>query len=188
MYPRRWSPKRGESLPAADAASRTSAYVYGNILVLAALVPLSIADVRSGTAVLIVLGTAVSTFFAHLFAETVGGSMRVEQLSGWRALSASCARRGAGAHLGAGSDGAAGPGVARRRPAYLDGRDRGGSAHRQDRVDRRGGGTVARRTALAASAAHRGCAVRPRRLRGGTQGVAHPLAFTCRPVSVMLAA
>jgi len=86
MYPRRWSPKRGESLPAADAASRTSAYVYGNILVLAALVPLSIADVRSGTAVLIVLGTAVSTFFAHLFAETVGGSMRVEQLSGWRAF------------------------------------------------------------------------------------------------------
>ncbi len=86
MYPRRWSPKRGESLPAADAAGRTSAYVYGNILVLAALVPLSIADVRSGTAVLIVLGTAVSTFFAHLFAETVGGSMRVEQLSGWRAF------------------------------------------------------------------------------------------------------
>jgi len=86
MHPRRWSPKRGEPLPAADAASRTSAYVYGNILVLAALVPLCIADVRSGTAVLIVLGTAVSTFFAHLFAETVGGSMRVEQLSGWRAF------------------------------------------------------------------------------------------------------
>ncbi len=86
MHPRRWSPKRGEPLPAADAVSRTSAYVYGNILVLAALVPLSIADVRSGTAVLIVLGTAVSTFFAHLFAETVGGSMRVEQLSGWRAF------------------------------------------------------------------------------------------------------
>lgn len=73
-------------MPTADAANRTEAYVYGNVLVLAALVPLSTVDLSSGAAVLIVLGTAISTFLAHLFASTVGASMRVGQRSGWAEL------------------------------------------------------------------------------------------------------
>lgn len=59
-----------------DAAQRTTAYVYGNLLVLAALVALSGDEVESGKAFWIVLGTAVSTFVAHVFAEGLGASVR----------------------------------------------------------------------------------------------------------------
>ncbi|MEV0297470.1 hypothetical protein [Nocardia sp. NPDC050710] len=57
-----------------NAASRISAYIYGNILVLAALVPIVTADKYVG--ILVVLGTALSTFVAHVFAEAVGHSVR----------------------------------------------------------------------------------------------------------------
>ncbi|WP_174187005.1 hypothetical protein [Nocardia barduliensis] len=57
-----------------NAASRISAYVYGNVLVLAALVPVAAGDKHVG--ILVVLGTALSTFVAHVFAETVGHSVR----------------------------------------------------------------------------------------------------------------
>ncbi|MFI6309918.1 hypothetical protein ACIBEK_07285 [Nocardia fusca] len=53
-----------------NAASRISAYIYGNILVLTALVPVVSAEKYVG--ILLVLGTALSTFIAHSFAETVG--------------------------------------------------------------------------------------------------------------------
>ncbi|WP_068278804.1 hypothetical protein [Aldersonia kunmingensis] len=56
------------------AASRISAYIYGNILILAALVPISPAAIGLGLAV--VWGTALSTYVAHAFAETVGESVR----------------------------------------------------------------------------------------------------------------
>lgn len=59
-----------------DAATRTTAYVYGNVLVLAALVAQGSADVYSGRAFWIVIGTAVSTFLAHVFAEGLGGLIR----------------------------------------------------------------------------------------------------------------
>ena len=59
-----------------DASQRTTAYVYGNLLVLAALVALSGDEVESGRAFWIVLGTAVSTFVAHVFAEAMGASVR----------------------------------------------------------------------------------------------------------------
>jgi hypothetical protein len=59
-----------------DAATRTTAYVYGNILVLAALATQSTEDVYSGRAFWIVMGTAVSTFLAHVFAEALGGLIR----------------------------------------------------------------------------------------------------------------
>lgn len=62
------------------AASRISAYVYGNILVLAALVPITTSPQYVGIA--IVLGTALSTFIAHVFAESVSQSVRSgEQLT-----------------------------------------------------------------------------------------------------------
>ncbi|GGK90784.1 hypothetical protein [Nocardia jinanensis] len=57
-----------------NAASRISAYIYGNILVLTALIPVVTSNEHVG--ILVVLGTAASTFVAHSFAETVGGSVR----------------------------------------------------------------------------------------------------------------
>ncbi|WP_327150959.1 hypothetical protein [Nocardia sp. NBC_01329] len=57
-----------------NAASRVSAYIYGNILVLTALVPVVTSYKHVG--ILVVLGTAASTFIAHSFAETVGDSVR----------------------------------------------------------------------------------------------------------------
>ncbi|MEV0338407.1 hypothetical protein AB0H49_05210 [Nocardia sp. NPDC050713] len=57
-----------------NAASRISAYIYGNVLVLAALVPVTTGEKYVG--ILVVLGTALSTFVAHVFAEAVGHSVR----------------------------------------------------------------------------------------------------------------
>ncbi len=59
-------------LPRADVASRVSAYVYGNVLVMAALIALHPDDLRGPTGVLYVLGAGVSTFIAHTLAEAVG--------------------------------------------------------------------------------------------------------------------
>ncbi|MCW2830797.1 MAG: hypothetical protein JWP31_1489 [Aeromicrobium sp.] len=58
------------------AAERISAYVYGNILTLAALVVLHDDEIRTGAALAIVAGTAVSTFVAHAYAESLGGAVR----------------------------------------------------------------------------------------------------------------
>ncbi|WP_227983348.1 hypothetical protein [Nocardia spumae] len=57
-----------------NAARRISAYVYGNILILAALIPVTTTDEHVG--ILVVLGTALSTFVAHVFAEGVGEAVR----------------------------------------------------------------------------------------------------------------
>jgi hypothetical protein len=62
-------------LPVEDYASRISAYVYGNILVLTALIPLN-NDTTLTRAGFIVIGTSLSTFVAHAFAESVGRSAR----------------------------------------------------------------------------------------------------------------
>ena len=62
--------------PIDEAADRISAYVYGNILVLAALVLLTDDDIEHGTGLAIVVGTAVSTFVAHAFAERLGSAVR----------------------------------------------------------------------------------------------------------------
>ena len=63
---------RTQELPRARAARRIEAYVYGNVLVLAAIIAAGTADVASGRAALLALGTAASTFIAHLLAMTVG--------------------------------------------------------------------------------------------------------------------
>ena len=63
---------RRDPLSAHQASRRLSAYVYGNILILAALVPFQEdTDVRH--AMIVVIGTALSTFIAHAFAEFLGG-------------------------------------------------------------------------------------------------------------------
>ncbi|MGQ4615742.1 hypothetical protein [Nocardia sp. R7R-8] len=65
---------RSAPLDRRNAASRISAYVYGNVLILAALIPVTTSVEHVG--ILIVLGTALSTFIAHSFAEGVGQSVR----------------------------------------------------------------------------------------------------------------
>lgn len=52
-----------------DAAHRVSAFIYGNILVLAALVTINPHAIHDGHGVLIVLGTGLSTYLAHCVAE-----------------------------------------------------------------------------------------------------------------------
>lgn len=70
---------RKHPLEREEAAGRTTAYVYGNILVLAAMVALVPADTETSRALLIVLGTSVSTFVAHVFAEAMGAQVRITQ-------------------------------------------------------------------------------------------------------------
>ncbi len=69
--------------PIDEAADRISAYVYGNILLLAALVVLAREDVRDGAGLAIVAGTAVSTFVAHTYAERLGAAVRSAEHSSW---------------------------------------------------------------------------------------------------------
>ncbi len=67
---------RREPLNRELAARRTTAYIYGNILVLAALLTVPNDEVLSGTAIWVVLGTTASTFLAHSFAEAMGAGLR----------------------------------------------------------------------------------------------------------------
>jgi hypothetical protein len=63
-------------LPRENVASRVSAYVYGNVLVLAALIALQPEELRGSTGVLYVLGVGVSTYVAHTVGEAVGLRVR----------------------------------------------------------------------------------------------------------------
>ena len=54
------------------ARSRVSAYVYGNILVLAAVTEADSATILSWTALIVVAGTTITTFLAHIFAHMIG--------------------------------------------------------------------------------------------------------------------
>lgn len=65
---------RGLRLGQERVAARTTAYIYGNILALAALIPVTKSQESLGAA--IVIGTALSTYIAHTFAESVGESIR----------------------------------------------------------------------------------------------------------------
>lgn len=69
VRPRRWFDLR-HPLPPQDARHRTTAFIYGNIVVLAALVPINFHEV-SGADVVAILGIAVSTFLVHVFADVV---------------------------------------------------------------------------------------------------------------------
>ena len=59
-----------------DAANRVSAYVYGNVLVMAALISLRPDDLRGPTGVLSVLGVGLSTVVAHMVGHGVGHRIR----------------------------------------------------------------------------------------------------------------
>nr|WP_296769249.1 hypothetical protein [Rhodococcus sp. (in: high G+C Gram-positive bacteria)] len=69
-------------LTPARAAARLSAYVYGNILVLTAVVAASPASIDDGVAFGLVLATASTTFVAHVFAEVVARSNLPESVHG----------------------------------------------------------------------------------------------------------
>jgi hypothetical protein len=60
----------------ADAANRVSAYVYGNVLVMAALISLRPDDLRGPTGVLTVLGGGLSTVVAHRVGHGVAHRIR----------------------------------------------------------------------------------------------------------------
>jgi hypothetical protein len=64
--------RRRDDVAPPRAQSRVSAYIYGNVLVLAAVVGASPAAVRSGTAVTLVIGTVLSTYVAHVLAHSIG--------------------------------------------------------------------------------------------------------------------
>jgi hypothetical protein len=66
---RRWFDRR-QPLPSEDAQHRTTAFFYGSILVLAAVVQVSLHEI-TGRSVVTVLATAVTTFLAHVFAAVV---------------------------------------------------------------------------------------------------------------------
>src|SRR4051794_34889303 len=61
-----------EDLTSRRADNRMSAYVYGDILVLAATAGVYDSTIRSGEALFVVLGTVVSTYIAHVVADVVG--------------------------------------------------------------------------------------------------------------------
>jgi hypothetical protein len=63
-------------LPRGDVASRVSAYVYGNVLVMAALIALRPEELRGPTGVLHLLGVGLSTYVAHTVGEAVGARVR----------------------------------------------------------------------------------------------------------------
>jgi hypothetical protein len=71
FHDRRWYQRR-TPLEAHEASRRLSAYVYGNILILAALVPFQ-EETDAGHAMVVVIGTALCTFIAHGFSEYLGG-------------------------------------------------------------------------------------------------------------------
>jgi len=63
-----------EALPAADMSARIAAYIYGNIIIFAALVPMDAEKIEHGHALSVSVGATVTTFLAHLLAELVGTS------------------------------------------------------------------------------------------------------------------
>ncbi len=66
--------RNGGPLTAQRASARLSAYVYGNVLTLAAVVATDQHATATGTAALVVVGTTVTTFLAHIFAEVVANA------------------------------------------------------------------------------------------------------------------
>ena len=54
------------------ARSRISAYVYGNILVLTAVAGVGSASILDWSALFVVAGTTITTFLAHILANSIG--------------------------------------------------------------------------------------------------------------------
>lgn len=91
-------------MTAEDVSGRITAFVYGNILVLAALIALRPEDLLGPKAIAYVLGTGVSTFLAHVISEWVGSSVHTHTHTQDRAHAHAHAHDraggGAGGHAG----------------------------------------------------------------------------------------
>ena len=66
--------RNGAPLPPRRAASRLSAYVYGNILILGAVAVVDGHQIDHGYAVWLVLGTGLTTYVAHVLADLIAKS------------------------------------------------------------------------------------------------------------------
>jgi hypothetical protein len=66
------------TLPTERVRARLSAYVYGNILVLAAVATATPHSLETGHAAVVVVATTVTTFLAHVLASAVGASIQPE--------------------------------------------------------------------------------------------------------------
>src|SRR5215216_3860735 len=65
--------RRQHDLPVERVRSRVGAYIYGNILVLAAIFATSSQGIAHWSAVLVVVvATSATTFFAHVLAHNIG--------------------------------------------------------------------------------------------------------------------
>jgi hypothetical protein len=64
--------RRQHDLPIERVRSRVSAYIYGNIFVLAAIFATSPQSISHWSAVFIVVATSATTFFTHVFAHRIG--------------------------------------------------------------------------------------------------------------------
>lgn len=69
----------GRRLPTERAARRVAAFAYGNILVLSVVVASERRSVEDGYAAWLVLGTTISTVFAHIFAEWLSHNVIVRR-------------------------------------------------------------------------------------------------------------
>jgi hypothetical protein len=67
--------RRQHDLPIERARSRVGAYVYGNVLVLAAIFVTSPESIATWTGVVIVAATSATTFLAHVVAHRIGESI-----------------------------------------------------------------------------------------------------------------
>ena len=64
--------REGRRLALPRVRSRVSAYVYGNVLALGAVLQSGPGDVEDGVAVLVVVATTLTTYLAHVVAHQVG--------------------------------------------------------------------------------------------------------------------
>jgi hypothetical protein len=70
--------RTGERISVDDAATRIAAYVYGNVAVLTALATITQEEAGTGSAALLVVGVAVSTFLAHALAHGIGRRLHAD--------------------------------------------------------------------------------------------------------------
>ena len=79
---RRLRKRADRQFKGASAASRISAYVYGNVPVLAAIVAANPSAARTGEAFVYIVGTALTAFLAHILVHTFSASALHGKVSG----------------------------------------------------------------------------------------------------------
>lgn len=85
MTPSRRSTRHSET-SRDDAAARITAYVYGNLLILAALFTLTPDKASEWHGVLVIFATGFTTFLAHIFADALGERVRHDAHPSWSSL------------------------------------------------------------------------------------------------------